>query len=200
MVVGLFDRTDESGGALAPSRTSVRGAYRPTSSLMSGDGRSVLIRTERPRSMPTTSANSPTLATFGRTRSIVRNWSAESGFRVTMWRWRLRHSNVATLSASATLLTVWLGSIMRAPRQPTVRGASCSRHCRHSRSRLPQRLHERSSLALDSGPKPSIAGAGRAPSAWESVPPGCASPRAACVATSPAGRDGRLRAWATVST
>jgi len=35
---------------------------------MSGDGRSVLIRTERPRSMPTTSANYPTLATLGDTQ------------------------------------------------------------------------------------------------------------------------------------
>src|ERR1035437_9565770 len=32
-------------------------------------------------------------------------------------------------------------------------------------------------------------GAGRAPSAWESVPPGCASRRAPCATTSPAAQD-----------
>src|ERR1035437_11099410 len=82
------------------------GTYRPTSNLTSGDGRSVLIRTERPRTMPTTSANCPTLLTFGSTSPIVWTSSADSGSRVTMWRWRSRHSNVATLSAAATTLTL----------------------------------------------------------------------------------------------
>lgn len=81
-------------------------AYRLTSSLMSGNGRSVMIRTKRPKTMPTTSANCPTLATFGMTRSIVRISSTVSGSRVTMWRWRLRHSNVATLPTAATPPTV----------------------------------------------------------------------------------------------
>jgi hypothetical protein len=58
------------GAAVGAWVSNIFPRYRPTSSRMSGEGRSVLIRTPRPRIMPNVSAKCPTLSIFGSTRLI----------------------------------------------------------------------------------------------------------------------------------